>query len=79
MAEFDKPIKDKKIIHHFGCFYTLQEQKQIEKFNRTLKNYLAQYFQKYNTNVWVLCQYFWLIIIIENTQQLKKYLTLFST
>jgi transposase InsO family protein len=55
MAEFDKLIKNKKIIHHFGRFHTLQGQRQIEKFNRTLKNYLVQYFQKYNTKV---CRYF---------------------
>jgi transposase InsO family protein len=53
MAEFDKFIKDKKIIHHVGHFHILQGQKQIERFNRTLKDYLAQYFQKYNTKVWV--------------------------
>jgi transposase InsO family protein len=50
---FHELIISSGIIHHFGRSHTSQGQKQIKRFNITFKNYIAQYFQKYNTKLWV--------------------------
>ena len=50
--EFDKLLKDNNISHHWGKAHVPQGQGQIERANKTIKSYLTQYMQKYNTKIW---------------------------
>ena len=52
-AEFESLLESKGIKHQFSRSHTPQSQGQIERFNRTLKSLIFQYFTLYNTKVWV--------------------------
>lgn len=52
-AEFDDLLDSKGIKHQFSRSHTPQSQGQIERFNKTLKSLIFQYFTLYNTKIWV--------------------------
>lgn len=51
--QFDNLLRTYNIVHHFGKSHVPQGQGQIERANRTIKNYFSQYMNKYNTKIWV--------------------------
>jgi hypothetical protein len=49
----EKLLKDNRIVHYLGQAEDKRTLSVVERFNRTLKNYLRKYFTAYNTYNWI--------------------------
>jgi hypothetical protein len=49
----DKLLKDNHIVHYLGQAEDKRTLSIVERFNRTIKNYLRKYFTAYNTYKWI--------------------------
>ena len=52
-AEFANLLKSRNVKHNHSRSHTPQAQGQIERFNKTLKSMIYNYFTMYNTQIWV--------------------------